>query len=1210
MDSVRRLSEAIVDNSRIVIVVLLLLSVAIGAGAAQVSQSSSLDQFSSDTPEAQAQEYLGENFTLDENTTSVQVIVRGENTLSRDSLLRQLEFEQSLLDNESVNATLAAESPAIGISNLVATTAIRQEQGQALQQRAAEIEAQRAQLTATAGAMSDALNRTKALQAQFYDLNVSYSQGDISQATYEERAAAIEANLTAAREQGTATLSANQTAEFGATLSEMRALQRGLDELNASYAQGEITEEEYRNRSAAIGEEIQALYGQIETILAPDRQELQERGEALQADQQAFQQESRSGELPPLSEQIEQLESMNESEVADTVAVVLGEDGSDRAYAFMPTGFEPGSGEASATMIILSQATAGQSFQGSASDRIIDSQLDIRAIGEAAFGGGDALVFGSGIIADEVNRSMSDSLSIVGPLALLFVLVVLVIAYRDLLDIVLGLVGIFLVLMWTFGFMGWLDIAFNQIMIAVPVLLIGLSIDYAIHIFMRHREEREDNGGPKPSMKVALAGVGVALLWVTATTVIGFLSNLTSPVPPIRDFGIVSAFGIVAALVIFGVLMPAVKASLDGWLESKGIDRQKRAFGTGGGRFSQALSVGATAAKKAPWLIVILTLVVSAGGVYGATQVNTTFNQEDFIADQPADWMQDLPEPFAPGDYQVKQTLGYVNDNFVRENSEGIILIRGNVTNPETLARIDEATDSAAERDVTVTLSNGEAAVTSPLSSMRQVAAQNATFNATFTAADTDGDGVPDQNITQVYDGFYDAAPSQAAQVVYRTDDGEYEALRMAVSVVGGASGQAVTGEMRDLAAIVASGDTTAIATGTPIVNKIVQDQLLDTVIQSLVITLVVSFIFLMIVYRITDGSATLGLVTLLPVAFNVTWILGTMYLAGIPFNVLTGMITSLTVGLGVAYSIHVSERFSLELGRTDSVWAAMDETVTGTGGALLGSAATTVGGFGVLAFAILPPLQQFGIITGMTIIYAFLASVLILPSLLALWARYVGPGIDDPDSDDADDDTPDDGGDAAPVAATNGHGAPASDAGSGMPAPTPDRTVRPRHVEPGGQFRDVITVSNATGRTVVRETAPGETVTVAAIEPEPMQRAQIDGTVYALWNLEEPTDLRIELAVDLADDSIDGEEPAFDGTLRTAEGAVGIGGDTTVAVVADPFDRLLAKGEVDDDDLALATDQFTAGQLTRRQFERIYAAWVDGETEATAEEQSTPRSE
>jgi len=59
---------------------------------------------------------------------------------------------------------------------------------------------------------------------------------------------------------------------------------------------------------------------------------------------------------------------------------------------------------------------------------------------------------------------------------------VLVVVYRDLLDILLGLLGIALVLVWTFGAMGWFDIAFSQPFIVVLVLLIGLSIDYGLHV--------------------------------------------------------------------------------------------------------------------------------------------------------------------------------------------------------------------------------------------------------------------------------------------------------------------------------------------------------------------------------------------------------------------------------------------------------------------------------------------------------------------------------------------------------------------------------------------------------------------------------------------------------------------------------------------------------------------------------------------------------
>jgi predicted RND superfamily exporter protein len=176
-------------------------------------------------------------------------------------------------------------------------------------------------------------------------------------------------------------------------------------------------------------------------------------------------------------------------------------------------------------------------------------------------------------------------------------------------------------------------------------------------------------------------------------------------------------------------------------------------------------------------------------------------------------------------------------------------------------------------------------------------------------------------------------------------------------------------------------------------------------------------FIFLALAYRLTGSPASLGVVTLVPVALAVTWILGSMWLLEIPFNTLTGTITSLTVGLGIAYSIHISSRYELELRRQGDVWQAMYTTVEGTGGALLGSAATTVGGFGTLAFAILPILRQFGIITGLTIVYAFLASVFVLPSLLVLWTRYFGPTGYFPGDEDTTDESGTATGDEQPAA-------------------------------------------------------------------------------------------------------------------------------------------------------------------------------------------------
>ena len=1162
MNGLDRVVDVLLERSKVVIAVMLVLTVAVGSGASMVEQSSSLDQFQTDSAAAEKLDYIEANFsTGSENTTTAQVIVRDENVLDRESLVGLLEYQQALRSNATVNASLAGDPPTASIANAVALASLQQEAGRDVQRVAAELQSlnrsvaeERAAIEARNATLADTAG---SLRAALTDLR-------------ENPNASIGVAFEGVREGTSVDLNASDAATFRTAAQQLRNATTGaaVEEAYRLGTQG-VLADEYRalqERSAALAEraeELESLAAELET----ERTQLRAAANATLAEQQAH------------------LESLNASELDSAIGLVLGGDGgsANGVFALMPTDYQPGSTTAGATMLVVTQESDGSAVNtGTASDELTEAQLAIQALGDGA-AGGEYLVFGSGVIAEEIENSMSDSLLIVGPLALLFVLVALAVAYRDVLDIALGLAGIVTVLTWTFGFMGWTGIDFNQIFIAVPVLLIGLSIDYAIHIFMRHREERTGAAGdedlsPRGSMRTALAGVGVALVYVTATTVIGFLSNLTSPVGPIQEFGVVSAVGIVVALLVFGVLVPALKVEIDEALESWGLDRRKRAFGTGGGAFSSVLSVGGTAARKAPYLVIIGALLLSAGGAYGATQVDTSFNQADFLAEDPPDWMQELPEPFAPGDYSAKANLQYVNDNFLRQDSQAQILIEGEITDPATLERLASAQATAAEQGVTQELSNGEASITSPLTVMREVAATDDAFGETFAAADTDGDGVPDRDLGALYDALFAAAPDRAAGVLQQTDDG-YGAARMVVAIEGGAGGDAVTEQMRAVADELDGEGLTATATGSAILNKIVQDELLETVVQSLLITLVATFIFLMVTYRLTEDSATLGAVTLLPVAFSVMWILGTMFVLDIPFNVLTGMITSLTVGLGVAYSIHLSERYNQELTRTGDVWTAMNRAVTGTGGALLGSAATTVGGFGVLVFAILPPLQQFGLITGLTIVYAFLASVLVLPSLLVVWTRFVGPsgvGLDSSDGDDTPGgpDTPADG-----------------------PAVVATRELGREVVAPGQAVTVTVRLPEVAGRAILSE-RPGHRVEAVEADPEPVDVTTGEGVVYAAWEDAAPV-LRYTVAVPAG--AADGDRLGFEGELLVGGDSYPVEGDTEAEVVTDVFERITAAGNVSESDLEAAYDRFAEGSLSRSQLERVNRAWLRG-TEAPAE--------
>jgi predicted RND superfamily exporter protein len=126
----------------------------------------------------------------------------------------------------------------------------------------------------------------------------------------------------------------------------------------------------------------------------------------------------------------------------------------------------------------------------------------------------------------------------------------------------------------------------------------------------------------------------------------------------------------------------------------------------------------------------------------------------------------------------------------------------------------------------------------------------------------------------------------------------------------------------------------------------------------------------------------------MIPSLLVVAWTLGTMRLMGLSFNVLTGTVASLAIGIGVPYGIHVTHRFTEDFDRSGIATDAVRRTVGHTGAALAGAALTTAAGFGVLRFASLVPLQQFGAMTAITILYSLAAAVLAQPACLVAWDR------------------------------------------------------------------------------------------------------------------------------------------------------------------------------------------------------------------------------
>jgi predicted RND superfamily exporter protein len=703
---------------------------------------------------------------------------------------------------------------------------------------------------------------------------------------------------------------------------------------------------------------------------------------------------------------IDALRTASESRVETAVAETLAPD--SELLALLPASYRPGTASAESMRIAVRFRSTGESGSAAGagptatSPAVRDAQqvLFDRAATATSDGGTEYFMISGPARGDFSQRAVGDNLELIGPVALVLIVVTLAFAYRDLADLIVGVVGVVLTLVWMFGLIGWLGVPFGSAGIIAPILLIGLSIDYGIHVFMRYREERAATGsdstaaGPndiRPSMARGLGGVGVALVLVTVTTAIGFLANLTNSLGSIRQLALATALGVVAALVVFVTIVPALKVELEGLLEWVGFERRKSAIGVGGGRVTRFLTAGVSAARVSAAGVVVVAAVLGAGGAYAWTDLD---RQLGTMPEEPADWKQELPDPIGVEEYPLLDHFNYVQDNFRAagaDYSPAQIVVEGTVSDPATLERVETATADVADTDVAYERADGSVPVRTPLTVMEGAATRSETFAEVYGAADTDGDGIPDRNLERVYDALFSVAPGQAASVIERSEGG-YRSLRVVVPMRQAADERDVASAMRTAAnAIEGEGNAvSATATGDDVVLDVQGTELTRNMLTTLLVSLVAILGLLAIVYRIAEGRASLGVVTVVPVALVVAWVLAGMWLLSVPLTLFTALMISLAIGLGVDYSIHVSERFAQEFEGSTGLYEAMETAVVGTGGALMGSTATTVGAFATLSLSTFPALRQMGLMVGLALVLSFVASVFVLPSVLVLWARVV----------------------------------------------------------------------------------------------------------------------------------------------------------------------------------------------------------------------------
>ncbi|MDA0264920.1 MAG: MMPL family transporter [Chloroflexi bacterium] len=604
-------------------------------------------------------------------------------------------------------------------------------------------------------------------------------------------------------------------------------------------------------------------------------------------------------------------------------------------------------------------------------------------------------------IADEVNTAVPFIMATV-----IAVLIVVGIALRSGMLVLLTAVGLISMIVWLKGLSNLVGLNSSTTLdFIVPIAMISLGADFVIHAVNRYRQERRLGLDPRSAFRVGIAGVLTALTLAFLTDSIAFLSNASANIETVIGFGIGAALATLAAFVILGLVVPVTYMRFEAWRSRRDpasstpvMDAGEKSEERERSRMVTPLLLLAT---KCYLVLAVAAAVTAVAGFY-ATRLEATFDVKDFFKSD-SDFVVGLDkvdehlaetagEPaivYVRGDLADPRALdaleafrvSLVSDPNVAKNNYGEVTLQarplfaviGHVMDSDyARAKIEEASGVSLEPGPTArTASYAGKTYTWPGSRDQITAIYD------YIAVNGVPQG-PDQNI---YDYL------EVGETLSHDPSGAEEDSTVFIFGVPGTREQTNVIESRKTfsAAIASLEENPAISfaglTGSPYTRQASLDATTNGLQRAFPIALVACLALVIVAMR----SVRFGLVTILPIALVVAWLYAVMNIFGFGLNFITATIAAISIGVGIDYSVHFTERFRQELRVTGKRDQAMRRTITGTGAALIASAATSVIGFVVMAFAPMPMFAAYGILTAIMIFLAAVAALLVLPSLLYL---------------------------------------------------------------------------------------------------------------------------------------------------------------------------------------------------------------------------------
>ncbi|MDP6114098.1 MAG: MMPL family transporter [Planctomycetota bacterium] len=514
-------------------------------------------------------------------------------------------------------------------------------------------------------------------------------------------------------------------------------------------------------------------------------------------------------------------------------------------------------------------------------------------------------------------------------------------------------------------------------------LLIGLCVDFAVHLYHRYLEERVNNE-PETSLKAAITDTGPAVFSAAMTTVVAFLALRLSNVIGLQDLGMVTAAGMLIGLISMFTVLPSMLAISGGM--RKRFPFLDSALGAKTGMDVHLGPVVRLATRRP-------AITLAIGGALTLLALPGVFKirfEDDFTRLRPQnaeifqlekELTRRLGSPLLHFPIIVQHSDPEAAWELARQVTEEL---REAIDADELSAFISPALwlpDKQEQQKVLTRINQIRDREDGLLDATRIRATLTSAYDANGLRVNRDTKRFIDflekalsvqEVITSADLSRNDLAPL-TARYVGRSEMTEIIALSYA-STAGGLS---VTESLeRVLQRMSRFGDSVTVP-GARALGKEVKAILKDDFVIMVSAALAGIFIVVLLHFR----SGLLSVYTLIPLLTATLWTLGAMGWFGIELNIMNVAVIPLILGIGIDDGIQVVHRFRTRQTRSAS------EVIGQTGMALVVTTLTTIVAFGSLLLAQYPGLKAFGLLTTLGVGSCLLASLVLLPALLT-WSE------------------------------------------------------------------------------------------------------------------------------------------------------------------------------------------------------------------------------